>query len=310
MDRRNFIKVSGLSAAGLAAAGIIDLPAKTQVQVEKPSEKMKGHFTMRQITSATDTIGNSYLFRTKNGKVIMVDGGFESDAENLREHIARVGNTVDLWFISHPHQDHMEALATILADRRGMTIKKVIYSRCTEAVLAAETWSAKNAIDAKRYYKVLEEVTEGTDIIDLHTCGGRFDIDDIGIKVLGVSNPELLKNSYNNSSMILRFWDDKKSVVLLGDAGIDCGNKVLAAYPQWLDCDYLQMAHHGQQGCDRHFYETVKFRACLWPTPSWVWNPEPKNFSWIKTLETRKWIEEIGITEHHVSCLEKDWVLE
>lgn len=28
-----------------------------------------------------------------------------------------------------------------------------------------------------------------------------------------------------------------------------------------------------------------------------------------KTRDTRRWMDEKGITEHHVSCVEKDWVL-
>ncbi|MBP9987756.1 MAG: MBL fold metallo-hydrolase [Bacteroidales bacterium] len=307
MDRRIFLKIAGTAAAGLAADRAFGKTGNRTAKVESPAEKMKGHFTLLQISSVSDTIGNSYLIRTAGGKVIMIDGGFEAEQENLRQKIADAGNVVDLWFITHPHQDHMGALSEILADRRGMTIRKVIYSRCTDEVLKAETWAPQNETDAKRYYSVLDTVTEGTDITDLHTTGGRFDIDGIGIKVLGVANPELLMNSYNNNSMILRIWDRRKSVIILGDAGVECGDKALAAYPEWFTCDYLQMAHHGQNGCSREFYNNVKFMACLWPTPSWVWEPAA---DWIKTKETRKWMDDLGITEHHVSCLEKDWLLE
>ena len=308
MDRRNFLKVTGVAAAGLATNEVWGKSDKEAKAVkESPKEKMKGYFTLRQISSVKDTIGNSYIIRTGGGKVIVIDGGFEHEQENLRKWIAEVGNVVDMWFITHPHQDHMGAFSEILADRRGMVIKKVIFSRCTDEVLKAETWSPQNEVDAKRYYKVIDTVTEGTDIIDIHTTGGRFDIDGVGIKVLGVANPELTMNSYNNNSIIIRIWDRKKSVVILGDAGIECGDKALAAYREWLDCDYLQMAHHGQSGCSREFYDTINFRACLWPTPSWVWEP---TVDWIKTREVRQWMDEKGIKEHHVSCLEPDWLLE
>jgi len=318
MKRRDFMKISGLSVLGIATIGsagfssyanpgFSSCAATGKGPMGVPSgEKMKGHFSIRQISSVTDTIGNSYILQTKGGKVIVIDGGFESEQENLREWIGRYGNVVDLWFITHPHQDHMGAFSEILRDKRGIEIKKVVYSRCTDEVLKAETWSPQNEVDAKRYYSVLDHVTEGTDIVDLHTTGGRFDIDGIGIKVLGVSNPDFLEQSYNNNSMIIKFWDKAKSFLILGDAYIDCGNRVLEKYPEWLDSDYIQMAHHGQNGCDRNFYDSVKFRACLWPTPSWVWEP---TVDWIKTHETRSWVEAKGITENHVACLEKDWFL-
>ena len=306
MDRRDFLKISGAAAAGLACSDLLAMPGKTSPSPQGPGEKMKGYFTLLQITSVKDTICCSYLFRTSGGKVIMVDGGFAHEHENLRQKIVEAGGTVDIWFITHPHDDHMGAFAEIMSDLRGIKIKKVVYSRCTDEVLRAETWAPQNFDLAKGYYKVLESITEGTDIIDLHTTGGRFDIDGIGIKVLGVSNPEFLNNSYNNNSMILRFWDRKKSVIILGDAGEECGDKAMAAYPEWFVCDYLQMAHHGQNGCTRAFYDKTGFRACLWPTPSWVWEP---TINWINTRDVRRWVEEKGVTENHVSCLEKDWML-
>ena len=302
------MKVTGLTAAGMAATGII--PAVEAAAWDKKSKELfgdrkKGHFTLKQLTSVTDTIGNSYILQTKGGKVIVIDGGFETEQDNLRANIAAVGNHVDLWFITHPHQDHMGAFSEIISDLRGMTIDKVIYSRVPDAFLDNEP---VNAADARRYYKSIDSVTEGTDILDLHTTGGRFDIDGIGIMVLGVSNPEITKNPYNNSSMIIRFWDDCKSLVILGDSGIECGDKCLAKYADYLNCDYMQMAHHGQNGCSESFYKSVDFRVCLWPTPSWVWEPAPQH-THLKTRDTRRWMDEKGITEHHPSCVEKDWFL-
>ena len=70
MDRRSFIKVSGAAAAGLAVSGCAP---------KLSGDGKAGHFSLMQISSATDTIGESYLMKTTGGKVIMVDGGFASD---------------------------------------------------------------------------------------------------------------------------------------------------------------------------------------------------------------------------------------
>ena len=306
MDRRDFIKVSGAAAAGFALAGC---SSKDTSWGEKErqlfGDKKKGHFSLTQISSATDTIGESYLMKTAGGKVLMVDGGYASDVPVLREHIMKAGGHVDLWFITHPHEDHMEALATILNDMGEITIDKVVYSRVTDEFLNCEPGSADNA---RGYYRAIDNHIGKTDFLDIHRGGQRFDIDDVGVMVLGVSNMSLKSRNYNNQSMVVRVWDDVKSVVFLGDAHIECGNNLLAEYRDYLDCDYLQMAHHGQSGCTEEFYKTINFRVCLWPTPSWVWEPAPEN-DWIKTRDTRRWMDEKGITEHHVSCLEKDWTL-
>lgn len=306
MDRRDFIKVSGAAAAGLALAGCAPRAAYWSKRDEELfGPKKTGHFSLMQISSVEDTIGNSYLLRTSGGKVVMMDGGHAAEADHLRERIREAGGHVDLWFISHPHEDHMEALATILGDPQGITIDKVIYSRVPDAFLDNEPGSAEHA---RGYYRTLDNTKERVDILNLHKPMQRFDIDGVGILVMAVDHPEFESKGYNDQSLLIRVWDDTKSVVFLGDAEIECGNAALRECREYLDCDYLQMAHHGQHGVSEEFYKTVNFRACLWPTPSWVW--EPGDRTWLETYNTRRWMDEKGITEHHVSCLEKDWVLE
>ena len=303
MDRRNFIKVSGAAAAGLALASCAP-SGWSKKEEELFGPRKTGHFSLTQISSATDTIGESYLMKIRGGIVIMVDGGYASDVPKLRAHLAKAGNHVDLWFITHPHEDHMEALATILNDPQDITGGKVVYSRVTDAFLDCEPGSAGNA---RGYYRALDNFMDGTDFVNVHQAGQRFDIDGVGIMILSVVDLDLPVKHYNEQSMIIRMWDDSKSVVFLGDAEIGRGDSVLAQYREYLDCDYLQMAHHGQGGCSEEFYKSINFRVCLWPTPSWVWNAEEGG--WLKTWETRRWMDEKGITEHHVSCVEEDWTL-
>ena len=164
-------------------------------------------------------------------------------------------------------------------------------------------------MEARKYYKALDDFMDGTDFINVHQTGQRFDIDGVGIMILSVADMSLPVKHFNEQSMIIRMWDDSKSVVFLGDAEVHRGDSVLAQYKEYLDCDYLQMAHHGQNGCSEAFYKAINFRVCLWPTPSWVWAPSPEN-TWLKTRDTRRWMDEKGITEHHASCEEIDWVLE
>ena len=85
-----------------------------------------------------------------------------------------------------------------------------------------------------------------------------------------------------------------------GDAGVNAGNTALGDWESsgLIDCDICKMAHHGQDGADRNFYEAVSPEICLWPTPSWVWDNTNGN---LKTLEVRAWMEELGVKENHVA---------
>ena len=273
-----------------ALAALFALPLLSQA---KPG------FTLWQLCSQVNTIGNSYVFLTDKGRVVVMDGGMKDEAPYLRGFIAALGNEVEAWFVSHPHKDHAGALTEILKKPDGMKIHKIYHSRFPEELVMLE----KPNPDAPPFYDALDR--SGVETVDMREPGLVLRIDGLNLKVLGVTNPELTTNPYNNSSSIFRVWDKDKSIVFLGDAGVECGDKVLAGpYGKDLDCDYLQMAHHGQQGCSEQFYKTIRFKYCLWPTPSWVWNNDTgKGYDTgpLKTIDTRRWMDEIGIKKHYVS---------
>ena len=257
----------------------------------------KESFVLWQLPSQVDTIGNSYVIRTVNGKVIVMDGGFEAEKDYLRGFIDALGGKVDAWIISHPHDDHIMALVALLDNPKGLKIEKIYHSRfSTDALIDGE--SESTAQITRKFYSQLDKATDIV-AVDCHP-GDEFEIDGVNFKILSEQNPEFAqRNPYNNSSMVVKMWDREKSFIFLGDLGVEGGQKLLdSQFAGDLECDYLQMAHHGQAGCDKKFYETVKFRACLWPSPTWVYNAE---MGQLRTAEVRGWIKELGITEHYVS---------
>ena len=270
----------------------------------KPSKhKKQSGFTMWQLPMQVGNIGNSYVFRTAGGKVIVFDEGWPAKKFYLRGFIAALGNEVEAWFISHPHDDHMGVLWQILKDRQGMKINHIYHSRYSNELLDLEKPYNEYAKD---FYAVLDTVS--IPVTDFREPGYTGSIDGFNFKVLGVVNEEFHTNPFNNSSMVMKVWDDKKSILFLADTGAESGNKLLnGPYRNELSCDYVQMAHHGQHGCTEDFYKSIDFRACLWPTAYWIWTNNQGggyNTGTLETMETRRWMDEIGIKEHHVSCLE------
>lgn len=258
-------------------------------------------FTLWQLPSQVNTIGNSYVVQTVNGRVIVMDGGSEAETDYLRGFISALGEEVDAWFVSHAHDDHMWALLNILKEPKGIRIKKIYHSRMTEELVATETGSYTEV--NKEFYALIDKGIEGTEVIDCHR-GDEFEIDGVNFKILSEQNPEML-TSYNDQSMVIKMWDDEKSFVFLGDLGPNGGRKLMESeYMEDVKCDYLQMSHHGQDGCDKEFYMKAEFRACLWPSPTWVYNNDLGdgfNTGHLKTVEVREWMKEKGITEHYVS---------
>ena len=88
------------------------------------------------------------------------------------------------------------------------------------------------------------------------------------------------------------------------------GTNARLCYPEWwqnhresLNTDYTQMAHHGQNGVKRDFYEHIIPKRCIWPSPDWLWdNDNGDGFDtgpW-QTVRTREWIGALGVTEHFI----------
>ena len=290
--RRDFIKASALLGGGMV------LPSIGYAE----DERRESDFTLWQIPlHQTEIQGNSYVFRMTNGKVVVMDGGVLQEAGYLRGFLAALGNVVDVWFVSHPHSDHIGAFNEILKNPDGIEIKSVYHSRFSNDFYG--NVEPGSQILTAEFYKNLDRISEnGCKVVDVTEPGLIIEVDRVKFKILDVKNEAVKNNAYNNSSMVIRVWDSVRSAVFLGDAGIEQGNRLLASpYRADLDCDYLQLAHHGQRGVSKDFYRTIKFNACMWATPLWLYNNDAgkgyDTHTW-ETIEIRHLMDELGIKKH------------
>jgi len=254
-----------------------------------------------QLPAQNNYVGNSYVFLMNNGKVVVMDGGMKEEELYLRGFLAALGNEVEAWFISHPHHDHIGALNEILKKPGDISIKKIYHSEFPQAYY--EKFDTVYKPVTAEFYANLRE--SGIEVINITKPGKIIQIDKTKFKILSVTNEDITVNIYNNNSMVIKVWDQKKSFLFLGDLAEEGGDILLnGPYRGDLNCDYLQVAHHGQRGVRMDFYRSIEFKACLWPTPLWLWNNdrgEGFDTDHFETIETRNLMDELGIKEHYVS---------
>ena len=248
----------------------------------------------------TKSIGVSAIIVTKNKKLIVMDGGLADDHVHLLEVLKQYGGTVSQWYISHAHSDHAYAILEI-NKKKPMPIKieEVLYS------FPPLEWIKEND-------KVNQETAEATRIInELPTIPARhtiikkydhFEIDGVAIDVMNNYNLEVRHNSVNNASIAVKVHVGGKTILFTGDLGVEMGNVLVKELGDTLKADIVVMAHHGQNGVGKNFYERVKPSICVWPTPEWLWENNngggPGSGSW-RTNYVKCWMQDLGVKRHY-----------
>ena len=264
-------------------------------------EIKKKKIELIQLSSQTNDRMMGYIIRTNNDKTIIIDGGMNTDAENLKKYIKQYNNRIDYWFITHPHRDHAGAFIDIVENSEDIKINKVYY--CANPLEWYQKYSADRASEIEKFYQAIEN-QKINEIKGEPQIEDKITIDNIQIEILGINNPEITTNPINNSSMVFKLYVNNKSILFLGDTGEESSKKLIDKYGPKLKSDIVQMAHHGQQGATEELYKLVNPKVCLWPTPEWLWNNDSgKGYNsgpW-KTLETRKWMEDLNVEKNYVA---------
>lgn len=270
-----------------------------------------------QLAPERDSLMQSYVIKTENGKLIVIDGGIDGAGKDrdpympaaLRS-ILGLGQDdyfeVEAWFLSHAHKDHMYELSKMLSEYSAESNYKInnIYFDFPE--FDSEEYPAANGDmeisqikeNINKYGAVIgAEVPEGSGYYDQingavinkeAVAGGLFfEIDGVRIDVLQTWDQADGTSNLNDTSLVLRAVIGEQSVLFLNDLGSIGGRRLLATYGDKLKSDIVQMAHHGQAGVTRDVYQAIAAQVHLWPTPIWVW----KNASGIYQIdEVKEWL--------------------
>ena len=217
--------------------------------------------------------GMGYIIVSDGGKLIVIDGGFGDDAENILELLRSYGSSdtphVDLWIITHPHFDHYGALRELALNealRTSLTVDKILY------------WFPLEFLGKGGKEQALKAPSEHLDeIVSAFSANShrpardeRITVDGIDIDFLYVPDDCSILNTgggnANLCSLIFTVKGINKRVMFTGDAYGRTMQITAWRYKGSLKCDILQMPHHGL--CDAHnidFYREVDAKTLLIP---------------------------------------------
>lgn len=167
-----------------------------------------------QLSSQSKSQMMGYILKTKNNKIIVIDGGTSNDTQNLLEYIDKNGKKVDYWFLTHAHNDH--ASVFIDAVNKNIKIENIYVS------LNDKSWYENNEPSRAEFSNILIDTLNKDNIKDKvksPKLNEIINIDGIEVEILGIKNPEILDNCGNEQSMIMKFNTGKTSILFLGDIG-------------------------------------------------------------------------------------------
>lgn len=244
-----------------------------------------------------------YVYVTKSGTVIAVDGGNKEDKEELKRIIQQHGGVVHHWLITHYHSDHIGAIIELFQENAVRV--ETLYFDFPTMEMMSDRGDRDNPL-VEVWASVLPKETR----VITPKQGDRYEMNDVFVTVLNNAAFDVLHDFSNNSSIVYKLDTGKTKVLFTGDLERK-GYEYLEDpwfVEQLSDCTVVQMSHHGQKGVSKGFYDATAVQVCLYPTPLWLWdnnNGGGKNSSTWTILQTREWMRERNVKKNYTSIQNK-----
>ncbi len=262
---------------------------------------MNKQTVMYQLTDPVQMM--SYIIRTKEGKLIIVDGGYDRNAEDLINKAKELSGqeipVIDAWIQTHCHCDHCDAFSRIALEMpEALEIQHIYHNFLDGEIIKA--YETNSYVTHEKFYRAL--ATFPQEKITVVQPGDVITVGSVRLDVLLIPDNTITYNVINESSVVYLMHVEGQTVLFMGDLGQKSGYRLQEAHPD-LKCDIVQMAHHGSNGVDFQIYTWLEPKACLWTTPDWLWtNDAGKGYNtgpW-ETIRLYEHMKSLGVEKHYI----------
>ena len=246
--------------------------------------------------------GMSYVIQLKDGRFLLMDGGYfsEGEEERLYRFLKERANgriVIAGWFFSHAHQDHIGTFLNFAKRYSSQVQIDKLYYNFQPVELPTEEVDYKSSDPAtvKEFYRVVDQYFSKDQIHTLKT-GEFLSFGEVSLEVLYTQeNLYPVQSTFNDYSSVLMMTVEGQKILWLGDVyKMGCAY-LLEHKKEKLQCDIVQISHHGYGGATKELYASLNAKTALWPTPDYRLNELAKS-------EVNHYLlEESTIQEHIVS---------
>ena len=261
-------------------------------------------FTVTGIGATGWPGGMGYVYKLVDGTFFIIDGGIDASNSNsttsamwlfatLQELADDPDNIViSGWLITHIHVDHLGAFVDMAKDSKytdKITVKKVIYNQPNDREM-----SRAGISDRVPWMQRALNVWKPESIIKAHP-GQVYYFCDLKVTVLGSQDilmPDT-NSSHNNLSVVTMVEYNGFRALYLGDAEGLMNAALEKHYGDNLECEILQLAHHGYNGTGAGpVYKIADPIIVLWPVNTAHYN------GIVKKVSFNQMFFEPGVTNH------------
>ena len=257
-------------------------------EIEFPESRTEAYYkvtdvsiTQMQLDYASNTGGMCYVVTLQDGSYFVIDSGSttsQNAPHDNKDHV-RLWNLLNKlnkrkdgkiiirgWFITHEHADHIMVFRNF-CDTYGSKVTIEKYYECV--VPTSVAYNSRNPdyhVISGKVDEANKKVDAGFDMVMLHT-GMKFSMYGAEINILYTVEdlyPKRL-NYFNEASTAFKITSGGGSVFITGDIYKEASTILVNRYPTALKSDIVQVAHHGNQGATKEFYQAVQAKTALWP---------------------------------------------
>lgn len=264
------------------AAFLAGCAIQTDVKNHEPSspkheadsiQEETGGFRITEYGSVTGSQSMFYTIEDNQKNLVIIDGGYDADAGQVREVIAEHNNHVSAWLLTHPHPDHAGAFNEIMANP-GDIVVDAVYAVEVHREAYEDTAENYDRIDV---YEEFERLSVGLSGLHYVHENDVFELLGLKVKVLSAWDDEtdgLDSNLCNNGSMVFVVSGTKESMLFCADMESDVQETIIKRHGAELNVDYVQLGHHGNWGPTKEFYEYTSPKAVFFDCPDNILNTE------------------------------------
>ena len=225
---------------------------------QKPDEWTITQYGPRETNSMFYTIHNP-----RRG-LIIIDGGWEEDGDYVREVLKKLGNHVDAWILTHPHQDHVGAFINIYPNRNDLKID-CIYTVDLASPQICQERAPWDSVETYQRFLALNvpdlQYLYAGDVLNL--CGLKLSV----FNSYDEHVQELSKDYLNDGSLMFKVSGETQSMLFCADVGKSMSKYLYRTWGDQLQATYLQMGHHGYGGLKDAFYKKVHPEVAFFDAP-------------------------------------------